>query len=435
MMSRCHGPNRVHRCAALPFAFFIGLLLANPAWASNGLNLIGFGAESYIMGGADLAVARDTTAANTNPAGLAQIDRGRFDLYFALGLPQDGFRHADTFGNDAKISSPPAKLANFGYGHRLSDRTTVGIGLFAQGGSGVEFDALQTAFGTRDELSVAFLIARLTPAVAFQVNDALSIGASMLVTYSSFEQKFFPNTSYADPTVSFFGSELKDLETVNVGAKLGFLYRISDRVRVGVAYTSAVPLKFEEGQMTANMSAAGLGTVTYGSVTAEGLDQPQEFGIGLAIEPTDQWLVAGEVNWIDWSGAVKRSTLVARDPDNPAAPATINLAQDQNWRDQYVLALGLAYEPTERAVVRAGYNYARHPLTPETINPLLAPVGEHHATFGGGYRMGAKWRIDGGIEYAFKNSVTYTNPSLPFGPDAKESYEFTSLHLTLSRVW
>ncbi|MEW6683470.1 MAG: outer membrane protein transport protein [Nitrospirota bacterium] len=389
------------------------------------------------MGGADLAVARDTTAANTNPAGLNQIDNRRFDLYFGVGFVLDGFRHADTFGNDAKLSSPPAKLANFGYGHRLGDRTTVGIGLFAQGGSGVEHDALNTAFGTRDELSVAFLIARLTPAVAFEVNDALSVGASLLVTYSSFEQKFFPNTSYVDPdpTQSFFGSELKDLETVNIGAKVGLLYRASERVRVGVAYTSAVPLKFDDGRMIVNMSAAGLGPVTYRSVSAEGIDQPQEFGIGLAFEPTDQWLLAGEVNWIDWSGAVKRSTLEARDPDNPSAPATINVTQDQNWRDQYVLALGLAYEPTTRSVIRAGYNYARHPLSPETINPLLAPTGEHHATFGGGYQLGAKWRIDGGIEYAFKNSVTYTNPSLPFGPNAEESYEFTSLHMTLSRVW
>jgi long-subunit fatty acid transport protein len=56
-------------------------------------------------------------------------------------------------------------------------------------------------------------------------------------------------------------------------------------------------------------------------------------------------------------------------------------------------------------------------------------------TFGGGYRIHPQWQIDGGIEYAFKNEVTYTNPNLPFGPNAKEAYEFASLHLTLSRRW
>ena len=62
-------------------------------------------------------------------------------------------------------------------------------------------------------------------------------------------------------------------------------------------------------------------------------------------------------------------------------------------------------------------------------------IGEHHVTFGGGYRIHPQWQIDGGIEYVFKNEVTYTNPNLPFGPNAKESYEFASLHLTLSRRW
>ena len=62
-------------------------------------------------------------------------------------------------------------------------------------------------------------------------------------------------------------------------------------------------------------------------------------------------------------------------------------------------------------------------------------IGEHHVTFGGGYQILSTWRIDGGIEYALKNEVTYTNPTLPFGADAKESYEFMSLHMTLSREW
>ena len=43
-----------------------GLLLPAAAVATNGLNQIGFGTESVGMGGADIAVARDTSALNTN---------------------------------------------------------------------------------------------------------------------------------------------------------------------------------------------------------------------------------------------------------------------------------------------------------------------------------------------------------------------------------
>lgn len=51
----------------------------DPAFATNGINLIGFGAESTLMAGADIAVARDTSALNTNPVGLTQIRGQAFD--------------------------------------------------------------------------------------------------------------------------------------------------------------------------------------------------------------------------------------------------------------------------------------------------------------------------------------------------------------------
>ena len=59
-------------------------LFASTSHATNGINLIGFGAESTLMAGADIAVARDTSALNTNPAGLTQIHHQRFDAYGSL---------------------------------------------------------------------------------------------------------------------------------------------------------------------------------------------------------------------------------------------------------------------------------------------------------------------------------------------------------------
>jgi long-chain fatty acid transport protein len=55
----------------LRLAIALGAMTAAfPSAASNGLTLIGTGTESVGMGGADVAVARDTTALSTNPAGL-----------------------------------------------------------------------------------------------------------------------------------------------------------------------------------------------------------------------------------------------------------------------------------------------------------------------------------------------------------------------------
>ena len=52
-----------------PIILALGLTASLPAMATKGINIIGFGTESTLMGGADTPVARDTSALNTNPAG------------------------------------------------------------------------------------------------------------------------------------------------------------------------------------------------------------------------------------------------------------------------------------------------------------------------------------------------------------------------------
>ena len=128
--------------------FLLTLAGTHSVTATNGINLIGFGAESIGMGGADLAVARDTTALNTNPAGLSQISNKRLDLYLAVANALD-IRHEDMFGNNQTIDNEWANIADAGYAQQVGD-FTLGIGAFAQGGIGIVYKNLKTAFGTTD---------------------------------------------------------------------------------------------------------------------------------------------------------------------------------------------------------------------------------------------------------------------------------------------
>jgi len=404
--------------------------------ATNGTNQIGFGAESVGMGGADLAVARDTTAMNTNPAGLAQIANRRFDTLFAVA-DLSGIRHKDQFGNDEGVSNENPYFGDIGYAQRLSGLPiTAGIALFAQGGYGIEINNLTTAFGTRDDVESQFRLVRVTPSVAWQVNDALSLGVSLIGSYSDMEQKLFPNTSFAnpvDPSQSFFGIRMRGMDTVDYGFKVGGMYKPNDRVTFGAAYTSKIDLEFDGGKLTANMSAIGLGLVTYKDVKAKAVDQPQELGVGVAIQWNKKLLLALELNWIDWSSAAKKATIRASNPDNPAAPPTLVQVTDQDWRDQYVVAIGTAYDLNDKTVVRAGYNYGRNPIPDENLNLLLAPTGVHHLTIGLGRELDNGWQIDGAFEWNLKNKTTYTNPDLPFGTDAVGISELYTFHIMFGR--
>ncbi len=56
-------------------ALFTGLLsgASATAFAGNGIYLIGYGTESALMGGADVAVARDAFATNNNSADMSRL--------------------------------------------------------------------------------------------------------------------------------------------------------------------------------------------------------------------------------------------------------------------------------------------------------------------------------------------------------------------------
>lgn len=410
------------------------LSLAAPALANNGLNLIGFGAESITMGGADLAVARDTSALNTNPAGLSRIADRQLDLHTTVAYALD-VRHQDGFGNDEGVSNRYIALGNVGYARRLPGQSlVVGFGLFAQGGSGNDYRDITTAFGTEDDLSAILRIGKLTTGLAWQPSPMLAVGGSVSLLYADLNQKVFPDTSIYEegpPEQGFFGYELRGMDVLAPGFKLGVMVTPSEQLSLGLAYTSRVNLPMDGGTLTSDLSALGLGKVTYHDVRATGINLPQEFGAGIAFRPTDRLLTAVELNWLQWSKAVRSTTLTASAPDDQNAPAVQSASASMNWRDQYVLAVGMAYDWSPVLILRAGYNYGRSPVPKETINPLLAAISRHTYTLGLGYRLSERWRIDGGLEYIGRERVRFTNPEMPFGADAVAINEVLAFHAML----
>ena len=149
--------------------------------ASNGSNVIGFGHESLGLAGADIGYIRDTSAVSVNPAGLTHIEDNRLDLH--AGFTNAGsIRHSDMFGNDETQSNSPIPFGGGAAAFRFNDKLVMGVGLLAQGGSGVEYKNLNTAFNIiylLVALKILFLKLNLQSFLSIILNEFILLNLSI----------------------------------------------------------------------------------------------------------------------------------------------------------------------------------------------------------------------------------------------------------------
>jgi long-chain fatty acid transport protein len=421
--------SQTRTATALALTITIGFVAGSgTAYATNGINLIGFGAESSLMAGADVAVARDTSALNTNPAGLTQIKAPLLDMFGSI-LRTTDLVHKDP-RNEEHASNRYTPLGGGGYARPLEDTScTAGVGFFAQGGAGGVFDKIRTPFGNRDDLSSLFGIAKVIPGIGCEVTEQLSIGASLNFVYASIEQEFFANTSVG---TAFAGYKLKDTSAVRTGFKLGMQYRVTPALTLAATYTEKTELPLTGGSLVADFTGAGLGKVKYSDASVKGFALPREVAVGLAFKPVDAWLLSFKLNWLNWDDAIDGVKLRATNPNNPLAPAVYGSTNPADWKNQWVIATGIAYNWDDRTTVYAGHNYGKNPIPRENTNPLLGGILEHHLTFGAARKIDQNWLATGGVEWMLPVKVKY-NSDL-FGASELRN-EAIVLHFMLSRRW
>lgn len=422
-MSR-HSPLRITLVAIAAMA------VVPSSHAGNGMYLIGYGTESALMGGADVAVARDAFAANNNPAGMMQIERRALDVEVAP-FYNWGTNHTDTFGSFRKpFTNGTSMYANGAYAQRIEDTPyAVGAALVVQGGVGWVYSGMNTVFGARDDASSMFTIVKLAPAFAWQVNERWRLGASLGINYLAGTQELFPNTSNA----AFQGFRFNGASGFGITTRWGLQYKPADDVIFGFTYGTPTSIPLKQGCLRINRSDIGLGTVRYDNAELEGFRLPEEFAFGVAFRPTAPLLVSLQTKWYNWSQALHTTRLTARDPRDPAAPGTVFLPGTIDAMNQTVVEFGLAYDYDDDNTLYAGYNHGNRIIPDSNMSPTFALIYNSHVTGGIRHKFGDEWLGTGGFELYPPKTFTYDSPL--FGARATERHNGLVVHLQLGRRW
>lgn len=436
----------------LATVLFVISLFSTTSWATNGMNMIGYDTISSGMGGADEAVPSGSTATAENPANIVVEDGQSMSFNLSLLMPNLSMSNATPAGsNDVDGEAQIFPLPEISYASKIGDsKFTWGLGIFAQGGMGVDFQELNTGFGNQDDLfsNVAYL--KVSPTLAYQPIDSLSIGASVHVGYAAISYEFYKNTSFFDPgadqtpmtqdDILFPGQKLENATSYGYAGRIGLNYSPIENLYFGASYSMKADLELEEGELTMNFNSLGMGRVKY-DATIDGFTWPAQYDAGVAYYAFDErLLLAFDVTFIQWSDAIKEVTVNGKNPDNAMLPEnmqTMELNFPFFWEDQTVFAFGTSFDVSDAFTLRAGVNISESPVKDEYLSPLFPAIIENHVTLGFGYNNGG-FRFDVAFEKALEASQTNNNTNQmenPFGPGVEVKHDQNTIHMMLSYAW
>ncbi len=426
------------KLGCLVLGSLLGVLCVPHVYATNGMNMIAYDAISGGMAGADAAVESGLTALAANPANLTSVDTQELAVDLSLLMPVLHFENTTMMGaNSVDGKKQIFPLPFLGYARHLRDTDWyLGVGLFAQGGMGVDFKDVQSGFGTEDSIYSNVAYGKIAPAVAYKISDRWSLGASFQLGYSTLSYDFFPATSFYDAGsgMMFPGQKLENATSFGYSGRIGLNWKFSDQGAFGFSYTSRSKLDYQDADLTMNFSAMGLGKVKY-DAEVDGFEWPDMMDIGVSYYLLDnKLLLAADATWYNWKDSMKTITVSGNNPDNAYAPSNVEIPFVFDWDAQWEFSFGCAYKLTEIDTLRTGYNYGKNPVPDQNMYPLFPAIVEHHLAAGYGHEFG-QLRLDIAWEHAFEKSATNTNADPmhnPFGPDSKVSHDQNTIHMMLT---
>ena len=176
----------------LLFFGIASVMVSTTVYATNGMNLEGYGPVATGMGGASMAYDNGTAAMMNNPATLGLMPEGnRLDV--ALGFLGPNVKATDVSGASSTSSANAFYMPAFGWVQKAG-QMSYGVGMFSQGGMGTEYGADSfLAYGSGEKVRSEVSVGRVLVPFAYEINKNFSIGASVDFVWAGMDLKMALN--------------------------------------------------------------------------------------------------------------------------------------------------------------------------------------------------------------------------------------------------
>lgn len=368
------------------------------------------------------AMPEDASIVYYNPAAMTALEGKQFSGGFFYGAVEgklSNLQVTDQNGDPLTVGQGyddggdfvPDPIAPFlYYSHPVSERVTAGVGVFPSFGTHTRYSnaAAVGEFATATQLQAL----DIQPAIAYQINDTLSVGAGLdvLIVSGELSKQSQPTPSTKSGTATtdpgFKARVVVKGEDRAVGFNLSTYWQPTQSTRVGVIYHSAIDVNLEgEGEfITKNSGVWTLVGTEDGNVP---LNLPQSIDVNVDHSLTDKLSVQASALWMDWSvferlDVVGSGGIISNAVDTIPGYKSENLIArvQTNWVDTITLSAGATYEVNDKFTTRAGLMFDQD--TSEKGAPAITRVpgaDQYWLTGGASYDYSDKLGFDVAMAY------------------------------------
>lgn len=362
---------------------------------ANGLNLNSLGSRALAMGGAFIGLADDYSAIFWNPAGMTHFSTRYFGFYGTDVIPSGTYKMEvpTPVGLltlvDAKTESKHYLSGLAAYYHPVNEYLVAGIGVYVPSGlgaawDGTDFSAISHNVAYQWESRIGMVT--IAPALAYKVNDMVSVGAALNINYGMFSLKTHAGTVEPPqtPVEVDLGQYDEDLDGWGFGATFGILVKPSEMFSFGLTARTPSKISFRGESLISNLDLLGFKEK---SDSERNVTWPWWVGVGTAFRPMDGLTLTGDLQWTQWSKIKEIETRYIDPYWNLFMTASGRDVQPMNWKDALQVRFGVEYKYWENVALRCGYYYDPSPAPERTLNVLLPSYTFNVFTLGLGYDL------------------------------------------------
>ncbi len=370
-----------------------------------GANASGFQLQNQNGAGTGLAyagaaaVAEDASTIFFNPAGMTYLASGthlslggtvidrsvKFSDTGTMPMPiinpldnsPVGTLHSigDNGGDGGSASLVPALYLS----RDISPELRVGLGLSVTYGSETEYS--DTFAGRFSGRYTSIRQININPALAYKVNDWLSLGGGL--NYAKSDIEFRLHTPYP-------GAPLAVLEGDDSawGYNLGAMFQLSPQTRLGVSYRSTIKLNLEGTQKVAALA------VNY-PIKVD-METPDTFSMALSHKLNAQTELLADATWTGWS------SVNALKPVHTQTGAATTAPLRYNFEDSWRVGVGVKHQWNADWNLRAGLAYDASPVPNAESRTMTVPDADRTwLAFGARWTMNPSTSVDLGYAHIF----------------------------------